>query len=197
MRDPLFTSQQDLLFVIVAALLEASLHSGSMPCLASLPPSSLTTPHPVFLSSSNSHLTLPLCCLCCRLIHPMPTMAGCCCVLGGWSWASLTSSSPLGLSSLSSLSHHPPQQRSVGRCVREEEDMVAIALASTQHHCGGEEGQAEQVRTGFYMIAVNYFNVCCCYFSNNSASCQKNNNRLLSVHIKLNSTCTDDCQLTN
>jgi hypothetical protein len=47
MRDLPFTSQQDLLFIVVANLLEASLHPGSMPCLASLPLSSLMTPHPV------------------------------------------------------------------------------------------------------------------------------------------------------
>jgi hypothetical protein len=47
MRYPPFTSQQDLLFVLIAALLKASIHLGSMPRLASLPLSSLMTPHPV------------------------------------------------------------------------------------------------------------------------------------------------------
>jgi hypothetical protein len=50
-----------------------------------------------------------------------------------------------------SLFPYPPQQRSQ-RGTREEEDMVAIALASTQCHRHGEEGRVEQARRGFVLL---------------------------------------------
>jgi hypothetical protein len=46
--------------------------------------------------------------------------------------------------------------------------VVAIALASTQCHCHGEEGRAEQQGEDVYIIIVNYFNVCGCYFTTKS-----------------------------
>ncbi len=160
-------------------------------------PSSLLELMPPCLSSSNSKCTCPLCHLCCRLLHPLPTMAGCC-ELGRWGWTSLTLSLPLGLSLSSSLSPCPPQQRSIGqRCSREEEDFVAIALALTQCHCHGEEGQTDWARTGFLYHCCQLFQCLWLLFCNNSASYQKNNNWQSSVHVLLNSTCADNCQLMN
>jgi hypothetical protein len=81
-------------------------HDASLSSLH--PPSSLLEPMLPCPKSSDSCYTLPLCCLHhCRL-PPLPTMAGCC-VLGGWGWTS-SSSLPLKLSSLSSLSPCPPHQ---------------------------------------------------------------------------------------
>jgi hypothetical protein len=82
-------------------------------------------------------------------------MAGCC-VLGGQGWTSWTSSSPLGSSSSSSSSPHPPQQKSVGqRHAREEEGMVAIALASPQHHCHVWKGGGSKQEDVFMVVIVD------------------------------------------
>jgi hypothetical protein len=127
-------------------------------------------------SSSNSSRTLPLCCVCCYLLHPLPTMAGCC-VLGRGGQTLSTSSLPLGLSLSSSVSPHPPQQRCVGqRRAREEEDVVGIALVLTQRHRRGEEGWAEQARRGCLYHCCQLFQCLWLLFCNDSTSYQKNNN---------------------
>jgi hypothetical protein len=73
------------------------------------PPSSLPEPTLPCLSSSNSCHTLPFHYLCRCLLHPLPTMVGCC-VLGRLGQTSSMLSLPLGSSSSSSLSPHPPHQ---------------------------------------------------------------------------------------
>jgi hypothetical protein len=75
----------------------------------------------------------------------------------------------------------------------EEEGMVVIALASTQHHCWVLEGRANQVRGCFHGHHFdNLFKKV--FFCKNNQSYKKNQNWSLLVHVQLNSTCTDDCQ---
>jgi hypothetical protein len=107
------------------------------------PPSPRHLPHlplPNLLSSLSS-LSLP----------PSPLAMAGCCVLGRRGWTPWALSSPLGSSSLSSLSPHPPQQRSVRwRRAMEEEGVVAIALALMQCHHHIAEEQAKQARGCFH-----------------------------------------------
>jgi hypothetical protein len=118
----------------------------------------LVLPNPAPPACRLPHLPLPnlLSSLLSLSLPPSPPAMAGCCVLGGRGWTPRALSLPLRSSLLSSLSPHPPQQRSVRpRSAREEEGVVAIASALTQRHCCVVERQASKQEDVFMVFIVH------------------------------------------
>jgi hypothetical protein len=124
-------------------------------------------------------------------------MAGCY-VLGRWVWTSWVLSSPLGSSLSSSSSPCPPQQKSIWwRRAREEEGVVAIFLGVDTVPLSYPGGAGKTNKRMFSWLSLSTTSLKTVFFCKNGYSYKKNKIWRSSVHVQLNSMCTDDCLLMN
>jgi hypothetical protein len=122
-------------------------------------------------------------------------MAGCC-VLGGWGWVSWTLSLPLG--SIVVIIVSPPSPAEECRAEMCERGRGCggncLGIDTVQLLCCGRAGKASKRMLSW--LSSSTASLKTVLFCKNGQSYKKNQNWRSSVHVKLKSTCTDNCQLT-
>jgi hypothetical protein len=158
-------------------------------------PSSLPEPTPPCPSSSNSHCTLPLCCLCHCLLHPLLWLVVVC-----WADRVRHRGCHHHLLDRHCCHHRLPALPSRGAYCGDMQGRKRAWWQSPWHwHSSidvlwkGGQSKKEDV---FMVVIVDDLSENS-VFCKNGHSYKKNKNWRLSVHVKWKCTCTDDCQLMN